>query len=294
MNSDILVAATTGTTSLLAVLDALEKGKHVALANKEILVMAGALVMNRLNSNSQASLIPVDSEHNAIFQCLEGKPKEFIEKIILTGTGGPLREISQEQFKTLSKDVVIKHPKWNMGKKISVDSATLMNKGLEIIEAAWLFDIPIDRIQVLIHPEAVIHSMVEFVDASVIAQLGVTDMKLPIQHALSFPNRFSSPREMKLDFTKISNLTFLLPNRKKFPCLDIAYAAAAQSGSAPCVLSAADEVAVGAFLDDKIVFVDIPRVIEKVLSSHRHIKNPDLEEIQSVHQWATEEARRLC
>ncbi len=294
LESDILVAATSGTSALLSVLDALEKHKRVALANKEILVMAGALVMKKLKENPGASLIPVDSEHNAIFQCLEGNPREGIEKIILTGSGGPLREISEVDFVNLTKEVVVNHPKWKMGKKISVDSATLMNKGLEIIEAAWLFDMPIDKIQVLIHPEAVIHSMVEFKDGAVLAQLGVTDMKLPIQHALSFPKRLASDRSMRLDFSKISNLTFSLPNRQKFPCLDIAYQAALRAGSAPCVLSAADEVAVGAYLEDRIEFKDIPNVIEKVLSHHCHVADPDLSQIQSIHCWAIEETKKLC
>ncbi len=294
LDSDILLAATSGTSALLPVLDAFGRGRRVALANKEILVMAGKLVMRKLKENPQASLIPVDSEHNAIFQCLEGSPKDSVEKIILTGSGGPLREISEERFVDLTKEVVVNHPRWKMGKKISVDSATLMNKGLEIIEAAWLFDVPIDKIQVLIHPEAVIHSMVEFKDGSVLAQLGVTDMRLPIQHALSFPRRLPSSLSMKLDFSQISNLTFSLPNRKKFPCLEIAYQAAIRSGSAPCVLSAADEVAVVAYLDDQIGFQQIPAIIEKVLSHHHHVANPDLSEIQSIHRWAIEETKKLC
>ncbi|OIO38917.1 MAG: 1-deoxy-D-xylulose-5-phosphate reductoisomerase [Candidatus Omnitrophica bacterium CG1_02_49_16] len=294
LDSDILLAATSGTSALLPVLDALDKGRRVALANKEILVMAGKLVMEKLRGSHKASLVPVDSEHNAIFQCLQGSHEKCIEKIILTGSGGPLRDISEEQFASLTKEVVTHHPRWKMGKKISVDSATMMNKGLEIIEAAWLFDIPIDRIQVLIHPEAVIHSMVQFIDGAVLAQLGVTDMRLPIQHALSFPERLSSSASMKLDFSKISNLTFSLPNRKKFPCLEIAYQAAVRSGSDPCVLSAADEVAVIAYLDDQIEFQEIPYIIEKVLSSHRHVANPDLTQIQSIHRWAVEETKKLC
>ena len=294
LDSDILVAATSGTSALLPVLDAIKNGRRVALANKEILVMAGSLIMKELKRNPKASLIPVDSEHNAIFQCLEGNPADGVEKIILTGSGGPLKEISEELFATLSKDAVVNHPKWKMGKKISVDSATLMNKGLEIIEATWLFDFPIDKIQVLIHPEAVIHSMVEFKDGSVLAQLGVTDMRLPIQHALSFPKRLETNPSMKLDFSKIPNLTFSLPNRKKFPCLDIAYQAAVRSGSAPCVLTAADEVAVGAYLEDQIGFKQIPGIIEKVLSNHHHVADPDLVEIQSIHRWAMEETKKLC
>ncbi len=294
LDSDILVAATTGTGSLVPVMDALEKGRRVALANKEILVMAGSLVLSKLAAHPAASLVPVDSEHSAIFQCLGGQADDRVKRLILTGSGGPLREVSRDQFGSLSKEIVINHPKWKMGKKISVDSATLMNKGLEIIEAACLFNIPVDRIDVLIHPEAVIHSMVEFVDGSVIAQLGVTDMRLPIQYALSHPDRLPVSEGLRLDFRTHSSLTFAEPDRGKFPCLGIAYEAARRSGSAPCVLSAADEVAVGAYLEDRIGFVEIPRVIEQTLSRHRHVPNPGLSEIQSIHSWAIEEARRLC
>ena len=294
LGSDILVAATTGTSALLPVLDALAGKKKVALANKEILVIAGGLLMSKLKQSPGALLIPVDSEHNAIFQCLEGNPAKNVEKIILTGSGGPLREIAEDRFKLLSKEVVINHPKWKMGRKISVDSATLMNKGLEIIEASWLFDTPVEKIEILIHPEAVIHSMVEFKDGVVLAQLGVTDMKLPIQHALCYPERFLSAENLRLDFSKVPPLTFAEPDRKKFPCLGLAYEAAKKSGSAPCVLSAADEVAVGAYLEDKINFLEIPQVIEKVLSNHRHVSNPDLDQIQAIHHWAVEETLKLC
>ncbi len=294
LGADILVAATSGTAALGPVLDALENGKRVALANKEILVVAGGLVMSKLKGNVKASLIPVDSEHNAIFQCLQGNPAENVEKIILTGSGGPLREVPAGQFAAVSKELAVNHPKWKMGRKISVDSATLMNKGLEMIEASWLFGLPVDKIEVLIHPEAVIHSMVEFKDGAVLAQLGVTDMRMPIQHALCFPKRVSSSHTRRLDFAALSQLTFTLPDRKKFPCLDIAVAAARQSGSAPCVLSAADEVAVGAFLEDKINFIKIPRVVEAVLSKHRPVADPGLSEIQTIHAWAVEEAKKLC
>ncbi|HTL71387.1 MAG TPA: 1-deoxy-D-xylulose-5-phosphate reductoisomerase [Candidatus Eisenbacteria bacterium] len=290
---DILVAASSGTTALVSVLDALRRGKRVALANKEILVMAGGLVMEAAKTPG-AELLPVDSEHNAIFQCLQGERASNVERLVLTGSGGPLREVPADSFAGLPKETVINHPKWKMGKKISVDSATLMNKGLELIEAAWLFNVPIDRIQVLIHPEAVIHSMVEFKDGALLAQLGVTDMRLPIQYALTFPERLSSPTTARLDWSEIRHFTFAAPDRKKFPCLDLAYEAARRAGSAPCVLSAADEVAVGAFLDDRIGFVEIPRIIEKILSRHSHVERPDLSEIQSIHAWATEETRKLC
>ena len=294
VSADILMAATTGTGALLPVIDALQNGKKVALANKEILVIAGELILASLKAHPDAALVPVDSEHSAIFQCLQGANAGHLEKIILTGTGGPLREVSSEKFHSLTKDDVTNHPKWKMGKKISVDSATLMNKGLEIIEASQLFGLSVDRIQVLIHPEAVIHSMVEFCDGSVLAQLGVTDMKLPIQYALTYPDRVPAPASRKLDFSLMESLHFTLPDRKKFPCLDLAYAVARQAGSAPCVLSAADEVVVGAYLEDKINFLQIPGIIEKVLSRHRTVEKPSLDDIRSIHDWATKETLKLC
>ena len=294
IDADILMAASTGTSALLSVLACLKKGRRVALANKEILVMAGSLVMDALSKNSKASLIPVDSEHSAIFQCLQGSRHEDISRLILTGSGGPLLEVAPEKFGALSKEQVINHPKWKMGKKISVDSATLMNKGLEIIEASWLFDIPVDKIEVLIHPEAVIHSMVEFRDGSILAQMGVTDMKGPIRYALSHPKRLEAGPQMHLDLAQVGSFHFSPPDRRKFPCLGLALEAAKMSGSAPCVLSAADEVAVQAYLSDRISFVKIPKIIEDVLSHHRHIANPDLDEIQSAHAWATEQAGKLC
>ncbi len=294
LDSDVLVAGMNGTDALGPVLQALKNGKRVALANKEILVAAGNLVMAALKANPQSSMIPVDSEHSAIFQCLQGSQGAAAEKLILTSSGGPLREMDGDKFQHVTKEVVINHPKWKMGKKISVDSATLMNKGLEIVEASWLFDVPIDRVEVVIHPEAVIHSMVEFRDGSILAQLGVTDMKLPIQYALSYPDRLSVESSMRLDLAKLGSLHFSQPDRKKFPCLDLAYEAARRSGSAPCVLSAADEIAVEAYLQDKIRFVEIPRIIEKVLTHHTTIPNPGLADIHSTHRWATEETRRLC
>ena len=293
-DADVCVAATTGTAALESVLAAIRAGRTVALANKEILVAAGHLVMAALALHPKAKLVPVDSEHSAIFQCLEGQKKNSVSKLILTGTGGPLRSVPRARFETLSIEEVINHPKWKMGKKISVDSATLMNKGLEVIEAYALFGIEPERIEVLIHPEAIVHSMVEFVDGSVLAQLGVTDMKLPICYAMAYPDRLNAPASMKLDFTKASQLHFEPPDTAKFPCLGLAVSAARQSGTAPCVLSAADEVAVGAFLEGRISFVKIPDVIESVLSRHRHIAEPDLAVIRDTQTWAEEEAHRQC
>lgn len=292
--AETLVVGTSGTASLQSVLETLDRGGRVALANKEILVAAGSLVMSRLHAHKDASLIPVDSEHNAIFQCLEGHPARHVEKIILTSSGGPLREIPKESFATLSRETVINHPRWKMGEKISVDSATMMNKGLEVIEARWLFGTPIEKIRVLVHPEAVVHSMVEFKDGSVLAQLGVTDMRLPIAHALCYPERLSVVEELRIDWKNVRQLTFSEPDTAKFPCLELAYEAAKQSGTAPCVMSAADEVAVGAFLNNKIHFTQIPSVIEKVLSRHSRIADPDLSQIETAGLWAAEEAKKLC
>lgn len=294
LDADILVAASTGTSGLLSVLGAIRSGRRVALANKEILVMAGSLVMKELSKNRDASLIPVDSEHSAIFQCLQGEGRGGVKRLYLTGSGGPLRQVSAKDFKRVTKEQVINHPKWKMGRKISVDSATLMNKGLEIIEAAWLFDVPVDRIEVVIHPEAIVHSMVEFKDGSLMAQMGVTDMRLPIQYALSYPERLASAKELFLAPGRMGALHFDKPDTGKFPCLALAYEAARLSGSAPCVLSAADEVAVAAYLDDKIPFVDIPKIIENVLTHHRRIADPDLAEIQGAHDWAVERTSKLC
>ena len=294
LDADILMAASTGTSGLLSVLGAIRAGKRVALANKEILVMAGSLVMRELGKNKNASLIPVDSEHSAIFQCLQGADKKEVRRLILTGSGGPLREVASKDFARVTKSQVINHPKWKMGQKISVDSATLMNKGLEIIEARWIFDVPVERIEVLIHPEAAVHSMVEFRDGSLLAQLGATDMRLPIQYALTYPRRIEAPAELRMDLRQMSELHFSAPDVRKFPCLRLAYEAAKLSGSVPCVLSAADEVAVGAYLADKIPFVDIPKIIENVLSHHRRIEDPDLEQIQGAHDWAVERTQRLC
>lgn len=292
LDFDVLVAATSGITALGPVLRSLEKGKRVALANKEVLVVAGALVTAALERNPRASLIPVDSEHSAIFQCLQGERPSDVERIILTGSGGPLRETAADEFRGIAMETVIRHPKWKMGRKISVDSATLMNKGMEVIEASWLFGIPVGKIEVLIHPEAVVHSMVEFRDGAILAQLGVTDMRLPLQYALGFPERL--PSSLRLSLTELSKLTFSLPDRKKFPCLELAWQAAKASGSAPCVLSAADEAAVDAFLREAVDFVEIPRVIEKVLSRHRVIEQPTLQETLSIYDWSLEEAKKLC
>lgn len=289
--ADLTLIAIAGSAGLIPTLAAIEGGKTVALANKEPLVMAGGIITARAKEKG-TKIIPVDSEHSAIFQCLNGQNGPIVNKIYLTGSGGPLRKINLRRFDSLSPEEVINHPKWKMGKKISVDSATLMNKGLEIIEAKWLFGIGVDKIEVLIHPEAIIHSMVEFVDGSIIAQLSSTDMRLPILYALSYPERINSALP-SVDFLKLKKLTFLPPNKRKFPCLKMSYEVARRGGSYPIVLNAANEEAVWAFLDRKIKFIQIPKIIEKLLSLHRERSNPTLEEILEIDAWARQEAKRL-
>ncbi len=288
---DIVVIALSGAIALRPLLAAIAAGKHVALANKEALVMAGSIIMERLKE-SKARLIPVDSEQSAIFQCLEAYNRNELHRIHLTASGGSLYDVPLKNFKHLQVKAILNHPRWKMGKKITVDSSTLMNKGLEAIEARWLFDTDISKIKVLIHRQAVIHSMVEFVDGVVLAQLGVTDMTLPIQYALSYPRRLVN-NNYRLDFLKLKSLTFEKADTRKFPCLDFAYQAAKDGGSAPCVMNAANEEAVSAFLDKRIPFIAIPRVIEKIMAMHKGIRNPDLSAILESDAWARQEAGRL-
>ena len=289
--ADLLVAASSGSTSLFAVLDAIEKGTNIAIANKEILVMAGRILTEAATKHG-VKLLPVDSEHNAIFQCLEGQDTSQVRHIFLTGSGGPLKDVPKEDFKGLSPEVAVRHPKWNMGKKISVDSATMMNKGLEIIEARWLFGISPQKIQVWIHPEAMVHSMVEFVDGSILAQMGPTDMKLPLLHVLGYPDRVDYP-DFSTSFADLNALHFSKPDFAKFPCLKYAMDVAEKGDTTQAaVLNAADECAVEAFLDGRIDFTEIPEVIEKLLTSHRIVHNPSLEEILQADEWARQEATR--
>ncbi|SHG93481.1 1-deoxy-D-xylulose-5-phosphate reductoisomerase [Tepidibacter thalassicus] len=283
---DILITALVGMIGLIPTLEAINKGKTIALANKETLVTAGSLVMKKAKEKG-VNIIPVDSEHSAIFQCLNGEDNKSIEKLILTASGGPFRNKTKEELLTVTKNEALKHPNWSMGKKITIDSATLMNKGLEVIEARWLFDIDGDNIDVLVHPQSIIHSMVQFKDSSVIAQLGNPDMKLPIQYALSYPNRIYSNFE-RLDLVKISSLTFEKPDMDTFPCLKLAYESLKNGGTYPTVLNAANEVLVSEFLNDNIKFYDIPLYIEKALEKHSCVNNPTLEEILYVDNWSRE------
>ncbi|MDD5680338.1 MAG: 1-deoxy-D-xylulose-5-phosphate reductoisomerase [Candidatus Omnitrophica bacterium] len=290
--ADIILIAITGSASIRPTYAAVSHGKDIALASKEALVSAGHIITREAKRRNSV-IIPVDSEHSAVFQCLAGNDASKVRKLYITSSGGPLLNIPKRNFKNLSRRDVLNHPKWKMGKKISVDSATMMNKGLEIIEAKWLFGIDIDKIKVLIHPEAIVHSMVEFVDGSLLAQLGVTDMRLPIQHALSYPERYENSLK-PLDLSKVGKLTFDKPDTVKFTSLKIAYEAAKEGGSAPCVLNASNETAVKAFLAGKVKFTDIPVIIEKVLSKHKKIEFPSLEEIEAIGRWAEEEVERFC
>ena len=290
---DIVLFAVSGSSCIRTLIKAIECGKRIALANKESLVSAGCVIMRKARA-FKVDIIPIDSEHSAIFQCLSGK-REFLKKIYLTGSGGPLLDVPPSRFDALPRSSILNHPKWRMGKKISVDSATMMNKGLEIIEARWLFDVDENNIEVLVHPEAVIHSMVEFVDGAILAQMGVPDMRVPIQYAITYPSRYRSPAG-RIDFGKLRSLTFRAPNIGKFPCLGLARSALAQGGTAPAALNAANEEAVRCFLDGGIKFSRIPDVIERVLSRHKNLKKkePSLADITAADEWARCEARSSC
>ncbi len=261
---DMVLTATVGFSGLLPTLNAIKHHKTIALANKETLVVAGELIQKELQK-SKSAIIPVDSEHSAIFQCLVGEMNNPIDKIYLTASGGPFRTTPMSEFKHISLQQALKHPNWSMGKKITIDSATMMNKGLEAIEARWLFDLKEEQIEILVHPESLVHSMVEFSDGSIKAQLGLPDMKTPIQYAFSYPDRVTSPFK-KLSFSDYSQLHFEAADFNKFPCLNLAFEAMKQGGNMPCIMNAANEVAVDAFLKEQIQFIDIPNIIEKSMS----------------------------
>ena len=274
---DIVISSLVGFAGLKPTVDAIRHKKRIALANKETLVVAGGLITALVREHG-VDLIPVDSEHSAILQCLAGENRSNIAKLILTASGGPFLNVPVETFSSLTVEEALNHPKWKMGKKISIDSSTLMNKGLEVIEAHWLFGIPADRISVVIHPQSVIHSMVEFIDGSVKAQLGLPDMKLPIQYALSYPERWPM-NGARINFPAVQSMTFFEPDRDKFRCLGLAHEALTLGGTAPAVLNAANELAVRAFLDHRITFEKIPVVIERALDLHETRPSPDLHEI---------------
>jgi 1-deoxy-D-xylulose-5-phosphate reductoisomerase len=287
---DIVVIATSGVAGLPATLAAVKCGKRVAIANKEPLVMAGHIITAEAEA-SGASILAVYSEHSAIWQCLAGEP-EGPRKIILTASGGPFRGHTRRQLEQVTPAQALKHPSWKMGKKVTIDSATLMNKGLEVIEAHWLFGVPVENISVLVHPQSVIHSMVEFADGSVKAQLAYPDMRLPIQYALTHPDRIPNVDLPRIDWAKIREFTFEPPNHERFPCLNLAIGAGKTGGTAPAVLCAADEAAVGLFLKGAIRFTDIPRLVEDALAAHDVMKDPSLSDILETDTWAREHALR--
>ena len=287
----LVVSAIVGSSGLVPTMAAIEAGKQVALASKEPIVMAGKLIMSEVE-RSGATLIPVDSEPNAIFQCLAGRGKNNVKKLIITASGGPFRNFSREEMLQVTPEKALNHPMWKMGKKISVDSATMINKGLEVIEAHNIFGLPVSDIEVLIHPEAKVHSLVEFIDGTVLAVIGRTDMRIPIQHALTYPEMVQTPLK-PLDFRKVPAMTFQSPDLDRFPGLKYGYEAGRIGGTMPAVLNAADEIAVPAFLERKIGFLDIPALCNQVMKKHKVNTNPNMEEILEADRWAREETHRL-
>jgi 1-deoxy-D-xylulose-5-phosphate reductoisomerase len=288
-SADIVICASAGTAGLEAVLAAIDAGKTIALANKEILVMAGELVTAAARKRGVA-ILPIDSEHNAIHQCLHARAASEVRRIILTASGGPFREYPAAALGDVRPEAALQHPTWQMGRKITIDSATLMNKGLEVIEAHWLFGVTADQIDVVIHPQSIVHSMVELIDGSVMAQLGVTDMRLPIQYACSYPDRWDGSLP-SLDLTRAGRLEFHEPAHDRFPCLGLAYSALRAGGTLPVVLNAANEIAVGAFLDHKLGFLAIPRVIEKAMQAHAIEPVSTLQTVRRADAWARGYAR---
>ena len=289
---DMVLCASSGTAALEAVLAAIEAGKEIALANKEVLVMAGEMVMAAARRKG-VPVLPVDSEHNAVHQCVHGRAPGEVKRVILTASGGPFRTWSTAALNDARPEDALRHPTWRMGRKITIDSATLMNKGLEVIEARWLFDVPADRISVVVHPQSIVHSLVELTDGSTIAQLGVTDMRLPIQYAFSYPERWKTPLPA-LDLTKAGTLEFMAPDLERFPCLALAYRALRQGGTAMVALNAANEVAVDAFLAGRLAFPAIARIIDDTLSAHDVQRAETLEVVRESDRRARAHAANLA
>jgi 1-deoxy-D-xylulose-5-phosphate reductoisomerase len=289
---DIVLCASAGTEGLEAVVAAIEHRKTIALANKEVLVMAGGIVTEAARRHGVA-ILPVDSEHNAIHQCLHGRDASEVRRLILTASGGPFRGRSASELQRVTADEALRHPTWRMGRKITIDSATLMNKGLEVIEAHWLFGVRADQIDVVVHPQSVVHSMVELTDGSVIAQMGVTDMRLPIQYAFSYPERWAASLP-SLDLVRAGRLDFDVPDRNAFPCLGLAYRALEAERSLPVVLNAANEIAVARFLEGRISFPAIPQVIEQTMAAHRPSEVTTLAGVRAVDAWAREHALEMA
>jgi 1-deoxy-D-xylulose-5-phosphate reductoisomerase len=289
---DLVLSAIVGGAGLVPTLSAIRAGKNVAIANKEPLVMAGEVVMREANGRVQ--LLPVDSEHSAIFQALSGHGKEDIQRLILTASGGPFRTWPSERFRDITVHDALQHPNWRMGRKITVDSATLMNKGLEVIEARWLFGVTVEQVEVVVHPQSIVHSMVEFIDGSIIAQLGIPDMRIPIAYALNYPVRLMNTLP-RLNLAQIGSLTFEPPDLGRFPCLRLGFDAVKASGTIPAVLNAANETSVEAFLNEQIAFIDIPAVIEETLGRHvvRSLTDGDIGVILEADRWARETATAI-
>ena len=288
-NAEMVLVAIVGTGGLRPALAAIDAGKDLAVASKEILVMAGEIVMREARDND-VRVLPVDSEHNAIFQCLEGKSSLDIRRIILTASGGPFRETPRKDFDSIIPEQALKHPTWNMGPKITIDSATLFNKGLEMIEAHWLFGVEMKRVEVVIHPQSIVHSMVEFADGSTLAQLSYSNMCFPIQYAVTWPDRVPNTLP-PLDFSKLSRLEFFTPRYDDFPALNLARRAGETGGTLPAVMNAANEVAVAGFLDRQVRFPDIWQIVEEVMNRHTAVAHPDLDAILQADQWARGEAQ---
>ena len=291
-NAEMVLVAIVGTGGLRPALAAIEAGKDLAVASKEILVMAGEIVMREARDND-VNVLPVDSEHNAIFQCLEGKSSLDIRRIILTASGGPFRETPRKDFDSITPHQALKHPTWNMGPKITIDSATLFNKGLEMIEAHWLFGVEMKRVEVVIHPQSIVHSMVEFADGSTLAQLSYSNMCFPIQYAVTWPDRVPNTLP-PLDFSKLSRLEFFTPRYDDFPALNLARRAGETGGTLPAVMNAANEVAVTGFLNRQVRFPDIWEIVEEVMNRHTPVAHPDLDAILQADQWARKEAQGVC
>ncbi len=277
---DLMINALVGADGMEPTVRCINSGVDIALSNKESMVMAGDYI-NKLCKKNNVKIFPMDSEHSAIWQCLKGEKFDQVNKLILTGSGGPFRQKSIKEFPNIKKEDALKHPNWDMGKKISIDSATMMNKGLEVIEAFWLFKIPIEKIEIIIHPQSIIHSLVEFVDGSIKAQLGIPDMKIPIQYAMSYPNHDNIYWE-SLDLAKIKKLTFESPDLEKFPCIKLAYDAIKKGGTSPVALNVANDIAVDLFLNDKIKFINISQIIDLAIKGHTYVANPNLDDIDNV------------
>lgn len=288
---DTVISAMAGAAGLLPTYSAIRAGKNIALANKETMVMAGPLVMSE-SKRQKVSVLPIDSEHSAILQSLQGHPKEDLKRVILTASGGPFRDASLEEMRNVTSTQALNHPNWNMGPKITIDSATLMNKGLEAIEAKWLFDLVMDQIHILIHSQSIVHSMVEYRDGSIICQMGIPDMTIPISYALSYPRHLGNQLP-SLEIETVGSLTFEKPDFKRFRCLALALSASQIGGSMPSVLNGANEIAIESFLNGEIGFLDIPDLIEKTMEAHHAYAIDDIEAVMEADNWARETARRI-